>query len=638
MGTSAGGVYVDLGLNAARFHAGMKRAGAELNTFGATARKAGGIAKAALAGVGDGLKLGLAGLTIGGAFAGVRKAASDLAQLGAEAKRAGLGVEAFQELAYAARQSLVGVDALTDGMKELQLRADEFISTGQGSAAEAFGRLGYSAKELTAKLADPAALFEEIIDKLSRLDKAAQIRIADELFGGTGGEQFVQMLDKGAGYIGRMRKEIRDTGSVFSDDMIRKAEELNRQFEKIATTVSNGLNKAIISTVLAMAQFIDMFNKVASQDTATLQKRLDLAKEALPRYKNYGFPDSYVKEREQEIAALEKEIASRPPRITITPAAPGSAPPKPSAGKAAGTKTANDYERLTQAITERRAALVAETEAQAGLNPLLDDYGFALEKARAAHDLLTAATAAGLEITPALRQSIDDLAASYAATTVAAAELAERQDNVRRAAEDFGDIGRSALGGFISDIKASTSAADALANALDNIADRLTDLALNALFDTSGGGILSTLLGGLAKGGPVSAGGIGHAATGGRIRGFGTGTSDSVPMMLSNGEYVVNAKQAARYAPLLEAINSGRVGGMAEGGLVAPRIPAAAQMAPAGRGGDTFHVTMNMPINAPGADAAALERLRKEVVQLKQGIPKQAVEAILNARKRNVRI
>lgn len=47
-------------------------------------------------------------------------------------------------------------------------------------------------------------------------------------------------------------------------------------------------------------------------------------------------------------------------------------------------------------------------------------------------------------------------------------------------------------------------------------------------------------------------------ATGGMVRGPGTGTSDSVLARLSNGEYVVNARAAAQHRGLLEAINSGR--------------------------------------------------------------------------------
>ncbi|MET3051947.1 phage tail length tape measure family protein [Pseudomonas alkylphenolica] len=44
--------------------------------------------------------------------------------------------------------------------------------------------------------------------------------------------------------------------------------------------------------------------------------------------------------------------------------------------------------------------------------------------------------------------------------------------------------------------------------------------------------------------------------TGGYVSGSGTGTSDSIPARLSNGEFVVNAKATARNRELLEAINS----------------------------------------------------------------------------------
>lgn len=59
------------------------------------------------------------------------------------------------------------------------------------------------------------------------------------------------------------------------------------------------------------------------------------------------------------------------------------------------------------------------------------------------------------------------------------------------------------------------------------------------------------------------------AATGGYIAGPGTGTSDSIPAFLSNGEYVLTAEAVQNVGlPLLDAMNSGRVGHFATGGLV----------------------------------------------------------------------
>lgn len=58
-------------------------------------------------------------------------------------------------------------------------------------------------------------------------------------------------------------------------------------------------------------------------------------------------------------------------------------------------------------------------------------------------------------------------------------------------------------------------------------------------------------------------------ATGGSVAGPGTGTSDSIPAMLSNGEYVLNAQAVDRLGvPFLNGLNTGRLRGFASGGLV----------------------------------------------------------------------
>ena len=58
-------------------------------------------------------------------------------------------------------------------------------------------------------------------------------------------------------------------------------------------------------------------------------------------------------------------------------------------------------------------------------------------------------------------------------------------------------------------------------------------------------------------------------AAGGVIRGPGSGTSDSIPAMLSNGEAVIPAKQTQKYAGLVQGIISGNVPGFA-GGVILP--------------------------------------------------------------------
>lgn len=57
-----------------------------------------------------------------------------------------------------------------------------------------------------------------------------------------------------------------------------------------------------------------------------------------------------------------------------------------------------------------------------------------------------------------------------------------------------------------------------------------------------------------ATGGPIGFPG------GGPIRGPGTGTSDSIPIMASDGEYMINARSTAKYRSLIEAINADKLG------------------------------------------------------------------------------
>lgn len=77
--------------------------------------------------------------------------------------------------------------------------------------------------------------------------------------------------------------------------------------------------------------------------------------------------------------------------------------------------------------------------------------------------------------------------------------------------------------------------------------------------------------GGKATRAPILAHGL---ADGGRVYGRGGPRQDMIPAMLSNGEYVVNAKQTQRHGHVLEAINNGRFGQYANGGFAVPAIEA----------------------------------------------------------------
>jgi len=221
-------------------------------------------------------------------------------------------------------------------------------------------------------------------------------------------------------------------------------------------------------------------------------------------------------------------------------------------GTAGGKEKRDAFQREARQITERTGAIEAMTRAQAALNPLIEDFGLGLEKARAAAELEAAARREGLEITPELRTRIDELAGAYAAAGAAAEQLAAEQEGLRQGAAEFAGIARDALGGFISDLREGKSASEALANSLDRVADRLIDIALDSLFSGgvgggSGGGIGGVIASLFHDGGIAGRGGrsrhVPAAAFAGAPRYHAGGIAGmqpgEVPAILQRGEIVV---------------------------------------------------------------------------------------------------
>ncbi|WP_335946098.1 hypothetical protein [Salipiger bermudensis] len=191
---------------------------------------------------------GAAATAVGVLTSNLRQGVNAIAQIGDEARRSGIGVEAFQQLSYVASQSRIPIDAVVDGMKELSLRADEFVVTGKGSAADAFARLGLGAADLQRQLEKPEELLLNIIGRMEDLDRAAQIRVADEIFGGTGGERFVELLAKGEVGIRTMMEQAKEMGLVMDAELVAKAQRIDAEFSLMmdkASTWAKGLAVAL---------------------------------------------------------------------------------------------------------------------------------------------------------------------------------------------------------------------------------------------------------------------------------------------------------------------------------------------------------------------------------------------------------
>jgi len=174
--------------------------------------------------------------------------------------------------------------------------------------------------------------------------------------------------------------------------------------------------------------------------------------------------------------------------------------PASSKGKGGGSSSRQSagekFDDVLKKQAEENRLLAEKTALQATLNPLVEDYGFAVERLNVEQELLSAATKAGIAMTPALKAQIDQLATGYANASVEAKKLAESQEQMKQIAGDFGEAGSSAIKGFISDLREGKSGADALANALNAVLDKVIDISLNMILGGGGGG---GIFGGIAK-------------------------------------------------------------------------------------------------------------------------------------------
>lgn len=616
-------ITAHINANAKGFHEAMARIRRDSK---ATASSSGAAFNALSDKLRGGVAAALAGVTVG---AGIRlfidqakQAVDQIQEIERSAKTAGVGFEDFQELAFAANKNLVSVDALTDGLKEMQLRVDEVVKTGKGSAAESLGRLGFSAKELAVALKEPDRLFEDILGRMKQLDKAAQIRVADEIFGGTAGEQFVRMLDEARGSIADNRKEAQDLGIVISEDLAKRIDELRPVWDKVADVMSTRVKTVVLEILTLMGTALDRFNEISNRTAGTLElnqtevdrERLDIENEILRLREEQRqmtgvlaqaerrMLDGKIAALEAERAALTEESGAIAKQLGVLNKATESAADKPnnpikpsSLGASSASSKTSETERQRKKILELIDALEHESRT---LKMNETDQ-------RVANELRKAGALATPAQTEAITRLVQANEAEKRSREAANKEL-ERQGQIY---QNFGGEVESSLEALID--KSMT---------LEQALIKVAFAAVRAMLDIN------------RIGGTGSGGGLGSLFGSALSRVFGGAFSGS---MQASG-----------------LLSSGAIGLFAKGGVSAqPAIfgeagPEAAVPLPDGRripvdlrgasGGGTIQAPVHISIDATGADAAGLERLAREVAMLKRDLPGRIVTTVQDAQKRRV--
>lgn len=182
-------------------------------------------------------------------------------------------------------------------------------------------------------------------------------------------------------------------------------------------------------------------------------------------------------------------------------------------------------------------------------------------------------------------------------------------DSFKSMRENMSDAVTGSLGKMSDSLAdfVATGKADFRGLAVSILQDLSKMLIKMALFNAMKAALSAWGGGGFKDGGMVQ-----QFSNGGAVWGAGTATSDSIPAMLSNGEFVINAASTRRHRALLEAINKNRY---ASGGVVgvAPQVAAL--------GGGTGGMTVNITINRDGSSDSSVDGDVEMAKQLGAALP-----------------
>jgi len=223
----------------------------------------------AVATVASGLLVGLA-----------RQVAGVGDQAAKTADKLGVGVEALQEMRYAAELSGVAQSNFDTGLQRLTRRAAE-AARGTGEAKDALRELGVVLTDGNGRVRASQALLADIADGMARVeDPSRRVALAFKLFD-TEGVGMVNMLKNGGAALREMRAEARGLGFVISEADARNSEKFNDEMTR-ARLVLVGIKNAIgVGLLPMMIRNLKQFRQWASAHREIIKVNLEAVMRAL---------------------------------------------------------------------------------------------------------------------------------------------------------------------------------------------------------------------------------------------------------------------------------------------------------------------------------------------------------------------
>jgi|SRR5262245_10279539 len=233
-------------------------------------------------------------------FVGIQTFTSSIAKavefgdgIGKMSVKLALGAKETSELAAAAKQFDIEIDAVGTSLKKMQIAISQ-ANSGNKEARETFRALGIDFRQLSKLSTDKQ--FESLAEAISKLkDPTDRTRAAVALFGKSGAD-LLPMFEEGARGIQSARREAQEFGTVLSDIDVKKLQEADDAMKRLkASTDGLALSAASFGGGF-LAGVADAARRLigGATELEKLENQLRILREtegSIPIFLNFGFTD-----------------------------------------------------------------------------------------------------------------------------------------------------------------------------------------------------------------------------------------------------------------------------------------------------------------------------------------------------------
>jgi hypothetical protein len=252
--------------------------------------------------------------TVGGLGALIDRSISAADAIGKTADKIGVGVEALQELRFAAKASGVEQQTLDMALQRFTRRAAE-AAQGTGEAKDALAQMGIALRDQSGNLRSSEDLLADVADAFARIeDPAERVRLAFKLFDSEG-VALVNLLRGGSDALDEMRERARDLGIVLDEHLVRDAERARTELDTLAQVISANLTRAALEAAPVLADLSSWLADVAGKAGIAWERLFDASEEKSLRTLRYelDLTESTIAKLEGRIREL-RESPGCPPR------------------------------------------------------------------------------------------------------------------------------------------------------------------------------------------------------------------------------------------------------------------------------------------------------------------------------------